>query len=90
MDREDHILLAVHITDRIKHASQVQEQLTQYGCNIKTRLGLHEADANYCSPNGMIILEMVGDETLIGELHEGLNGIEGVEAKKVVFTHPAP
>ena len=43
---EDHIILGVHITDRIKHVSEVQTLFTQFGCYIKTRLGLHEASQN--------------------------------------------
>jgi len=36
--QDDHIILGVHITDRIKHVSSVQQALTEYGCYIKTRL----------------------------------------------------
>ncbi len=36
------IILGVQVTNRIKNALEVQEILTKFGCNIKTRLGLHE------------------------------------------------
>ncbi|MFA6175656.1 MAG: hypothetical protein WC765_03640 [Phycisphaerae bacterium] len=36
--KDNHIILGVHITDRIKHVSSVQKALTEYGCYIKTRL----------------------------------------------------
>jgi hypothetical protein len=54
---EKHIIVGVHITERVKHAGDVQKVLTDFGCQIRTRLGLHEADQNLCSPNGMILLE---------------------------------
>ena len=85
---EKHIIFGVHITDRIKHVDSVQHLLTQYGCNIKTRLGLHEVSDGFCSPNGLMILEMVGDETKCTELFDKLNAIDNVEVKKMVFDHP--
>ena len=39
-----HIILGVHITDRLKEAVEVQKLLTVFGRYIKTRLGLHEVD----------------------------------------------
>ena len=38
----DHIIVAVHVTNRAKQASRVQSILTKYGGSIKTRVGLHE------------------------------------------------
>ncbi|MBN1124234.1 MAG: hypothetical protein JXA82_04440 [Sedimentisphaerales bacterium] len=88
MPMQNHIILGVHITDRIHHVDTVQHLLTEYGCSIKTRLGLHETDAAFCSPNGLILLEMVDDTAKADELVGRLNAIEGVEAKKMVFNHP--
>ena len=88
MTRTNHLIFGVHITDRLRHVSKVQELLSRYGCNIKTRLGLHEVSQTACSPNGLLILEMFGDETLCEELFTQLNAVEGVEAKKIVFNHP--
>ena len=85
--KEKHIIYGVHITDRLHHVSQVQDLLTKYGCNIKTRLGLHETSDKFCSPNGMLILEMIGDEKTCRELYEKLNAVEGVEVKEIIFEH---
>jgi hypothetical protein len=87
MGKEDHIILAVHVTDRVTHAPAVQEALTEFGCNIKTRIGLHEVDDAACSPNGLILLECAGDPARCDELEGNLAAIEGVEVKKVVFRH---
>ena len=83
---EKHAILGIHVTDRVKHAVEVQNLLTQYGCNIRTRLGLHEAES-VCSPKGLILLEMCGDDAVCDELAEKLVAIEGVEVKTMVFAH---
>jgi len=81
-----HILVGVHVTDRLKKAVEVQKLFTEYGCNIKTRLGLHEVE-NVCSPNGIVILEMYGDDTVCFELADKLAAIEGIEVQKMIFDH---
>ena len=88
MPLSQHIILGVHITDRIHHVESVQHLLTEYGCSIRTRLGLHEADTGFCSPNGLLLLEMTDDEPKATELMDKLNAITGVEAKKMTFDHP--
>ena len=82
-----HIIVGIHVTDRVKHAAQVQQVLTGYGANIKTRLGLHEVGRESSSPNGVILLEMVGDERKCGSILGRLNAIRGIQAKKIVFAH---
>lgn len=84
---DKHIVLGVHVTNRIKDAGPVQHLLTEYGCNIKTRVGLHEVGENICGPGGIIVLEMFGDETVCLSLADKLNKLEGVEAQRMVFSH---
>mgnify|MGYP001374695125 CR=1 FL=1 len=78
-------ILGVYIEDRTKEAGQVQEVLTKHGCNIKTRLGLHEVDENHCSTYGLVILELFGDEEGMNNLESALKAIEGVKIQKMVF-----
>ncbi len=85
---DKHILICVHITNRVKEVPRVQLTYTEFGCNIKTRLGLHEVSEDYCSPAGVHVLEMTGEERLIDEMVGKLQAIEGVEVQKVVFSHP--
>lgn len=85
---DKHILVGVHITERAKHAGKVQDIFTTYGCSIRTRLGLHEADAGRCSPNGLIVLEMAEDDAVIAEMVAELDALEGVEVQQMVFDHP--
>jgi hypothetical protein len=84
---EKHLILGVHITDRLIHAGQIQEILTQFGKIIRTRLGLHDIQSGG-SPNGVLLLECAGDEAAFNELAAALGKVDGVEVKKIVFDHP--
>ncbi len=84
---DDHIIIAVHVTNRVKQASHVQQVLTTYGGNIKTRIGLHETTARTASRTGVILLEMVGAKARCLSILAALNAIAGVEAKSVSFQH---
>lgn len=83
----NHIVLAVHITNRVKKAPKIQQILSQFGCHIKTRLGLHEASSDVCSPNGLILLEMLDDLKTAKALQAKLDAIAGVETRRLVFGH---
>jgi hypothetical protein len=87
--RANHLVFGVHIDDRMKEVPNVQKLLTEYGCFIKTRIGLHHVDENVCSPRGLILLEMFGDETKCNELGDRLSRLPGVEVKRMEFAHPA-
>lgn len=84
---DDHQIVAVHLTDRVTQATRVQQVFTDFGANIKTRIGLHETDGRTNSANGLILLEMVGAREPFLKIIATLNAIEGVEAKSVVFEH---
>jgi metal-responsive CopG/Arc/MetJ family transcriptional regulator len=88
MAQDHHFILGVHVDNRIKRASDVQQLLTDYGCNIKTRIGLHEVTGNFCAGFGLILLEMIGETVRIEELCEKLKKIEGVSVQRMVFEHP--
>lgn len=85
--QNDHIISAVHVTNRVKQASRVQSILTQYGGCIKTRIGLHEASQTKASSNGLILIEFIGTKRRNDNMLSALNGISGVEAKSLVFCH---
>jgi len=79
------IVFGLYVSERVKNASEVQRILTEYGCNIKTRVGIHETDENLCSTNGIILLEMFGDESLIEEAEQKIKMIDGCQIQKMVF-----
>ena len=75
-------IMAIKIMPRGKTAPAVQSILTEYGCIIKTRLGIHEATTGSCSQTGLILLQLIGDDKeQINSLHDELNNIDGVVAK---------
>ena len=84
---DTHMILAIHVTDRLKKALPVQQVFTEFGCNIKTRVGLHDVDGNVCAPGGVVILELVGEPGIDDQIAGRLAGIEGVEVKKIEFGH---
>ena len=75
-------ILGVHVAQRTKHTAKVQKILSDYGCSIRTRIGLHDAGDGFCSPNGLILLEVV---SRAGELAAALGQVPGVAVKKMVF-----
>ena len=75
-------ILGVHVAQRTKHTAKVQKILSDYGCSIRTRVGLHEAGTDFCSPNGLILLEMV---SAAAELAAALSAVPGITVKKMVF-----
>jgi hypothetical protein len=79
------IVLGVQITNRVKNALEVQGILTEFGCNIKTRLGLHELTDATCSTIGLLIIETYGDAAKIREMEARLKAVHGIVVKKMVF-----
>jgi hypothetical protein len=75
-------ILLIKIDSRTKNAAAVQSLLTEFGCSIKVRLGLHEA-GNVCASNGLIILQLTGEEKTLAEFADRLSMIDGVTAKRV-------
>jgi len=72
--------------ERVKTASQVQELLSKYGCEINTRLGLHVASSKDCSPQGLIILEFIDDaEIAVENFQKELLKIADVDIQKMTF-----
>ncbi len=82
MKKAKKTILGVHVAQRTKHTAKVQKILSDYGCSIRTRIGLHDAGGGFCSPNGLILLEVVSKA---GELAAALAPVPGVTVKKMVF-----
>jgi len=76
-------ILLILVSLRKESAVKVQQILTEWGCYIKTRLGLHEGVLKECTESGLIFLELVGDEEKHQELARKLNLLKGVDAKFV-------
>ncbi len=84
---DDHTILGIHVTNRLKNAVDVQKVFTEYGCNIKTRIGLHDVDADMCSPSGVVLIEFFGSDDEAAAMMARLDEVEGVHVQKMVFGH---
>jgi hypothetical protein len=88
MASSKHLICGIHVTERLQHALQVQQVLTEFGGNIKTRLGLHEVSDTDDGPNGIVLIEFIGGEARFNDFTQKIGGIVGVEVKQMVFDHP--
>ena len=79
------VILGINVIGFAKNSSEVQAVFCEYGCSIRTRIGLHDATENICSPNGLILVEFTGGEAKAAEMTEKLNAIPGIEVKQMEF-----
>lgn len=79
----DSTIMAVLIDKRTDAAPEVQKILTEHGCIIKTRLGMHES--NTCADQGMIILDLTADNSEVEALKIELKSVAGVKVKSMVL-----
>ena len=83
----DHIILGIHVTDRLQNAVDVQKVFTEYGCNIKTRIGLHDVGDEACGPSGVVLVEFYGSTDDATSMATKLRAVEGVHVQHMVFGH---
>ena len=76
-------IVGIKLENRNETAVRVQNTLTEYGCYIKVRLGLHNLSDQVCSQDGLILLELVAENNIIDNFLEKLNSIDGTTAKKM-------
>jgi hypothetical protein len=78
-----HTIFGIHITNRVQNVPALQATLSKYGCNIHTRLGLHDADSTSCSPSGLVLVDVFGPE--LEEFYSELKGLKGVGLQRMDF-----
>lgn len=78
-------IMAIKINGRTAKAPFVQEILTKYGCNIKTRIGFHETNEDQCSMDGILILQMFGKDEDVQSMYGELKELDGVFPKMIEF-----
>lgn len=83
---KDHVIIGIHVKNRKGCSQKVQELLTEYGCSIKTRLGLHEASDEFCSASGLIILELVKGSDKKDEICAKLKEMNCVDVQTMAFS----
>jgi hypothetical protein len=87
MALDRHVILGVHVRDRVAKAANVQSVFTKHGCIIRSRIGLHPVMGNQCAPGGVILLEVLDDEKEWSALVKDLSALDGVEVQKMLFDH---
>jgi len=77
-------IIGIGIENRKETATKVQDVLTEYGCNIKTRLGLNDYQETECSYKGIILVDVPNRENAV-ELENELKKIKNITIKEMVF-----
>jgi hypothetical protein len=80
----DYQIVAVNVGNREGVAQDMQRILTEHGCVIKVRLGLHDIPADACSPSGLVIMEVAGEEADIRKMVTRLDALPETRAKYLV------
>jgi hypothetical protein len=76
-------IVAILQENRVETAPKVQDILTEYGCSIRMRLGLHDAAIGSCSSTGLILLQMCGEGSTIKEMEQKLQKLPSVKVKSM-------
>lgn len=79
----DYYIIGIRLDNRLNNAAKLQEVLTNNGCSIKVRLGLHDVSPDYCSNDGLIIIRPSGEKEEVIALVGELDKIEGAKAKLI-------
>jgi hypothetical protein len=79
-------ILLILVGDRKKSAVEVQKILTEMGCFIKTRLGIHDGAPDACSNTGLIILELIGSGEEKEDVVKKLNALPSVSVELVTMS----
>ena len=74
-------IIGLRVDHRRSNALALQKALTEFGCHIKLRVGLHETGEDFCSDDGVMMLQACGDQKTIDHMMETFNGMEGIRAK---------
>jgi hypothetical protein len=74
-------IIMIKIDQRSQEAGLVQKVLTEFGCNIKVRLGLHDISSELCATDGLVILQVEGNQEDLTLMLIKLNNIDYVQAQ---------
>jgi uncharacterized protein with ACT and thioredoxin-like domain len=81
----DYQIVAVKVGNREGVAQDMQRILTEHGCSIKVRLGLHDMPPDACSPQGLVLMEVAGVESDIRAMVKKLDSLPDTKAKHIVI-----
>ena len=72
-------IIGIKLSQRMETSTFFQEILSEYGCNIRTRLGLHNIDGDSCATDGIILLDVKGDEETLEKMTTEFQKIAGLK-----------
>ncbi len=78
-----HTIFGIHISHRTENVPALQALLTKYGCSIRTRLGVHDADSTECSPSGLVLIDVIGAD--VERFYMELSDLRGVDLQRMDF-----
>jgi hypothetical protein len=73
--------MAILQENRVETAPKVQDILTEFGCFIRVRLGLHDAAIDQCTNTGLILLQLCGEDIPVKDMEAKLRAIPNVKVK---------
>ncbi len=74
-------IIGLRLNHRIANAVKLQQALTDYGCNIRLRVGLHETGEEFCADDGVLMLQVCGEKQVVDKMLTAFNQLDGVTAK---------
>lgn len=60
-------IIGVTLENRVETAVEFQKLITKFGCEIRTRIGLHPSREDICLNCGIVLLEVNGEAELLKE-----------------------
>ncbi len=60
-------IIGVTLENRVETAVEFQKLITKFGCEIRTRIGLHPSREDICLNRGIVLLEVSGEAELLKE-----------------------
>ncbi len=79
------VIMGIQLQQRNSDATKLQEILTKHGCSILTRVGMHMATKDECSPKGLILLEFMDDADDVAEFENAVKALGNVAIQKMEF-----
>lgn len=74
------VVVVITVEKRTDIAPTLQQVLTNHGCAIRTRIGLH---AEGCSERGIIVLHVYSEPEGVESLTRDLEALDGVRVNQV-------
>jgi hypothetical protein len=81
----NHHIFGIEVDHRTERIPAVQDVLTKFGCNIRLRLGIPEADSVSCSLGGIILIDVFGTPEQVEGCYRELGALPGVALQRMDF-----